>query len=74
MLRSESGGWHSHVVTHITKWGAFVFLSRFLARASDGDVMTITVLMILPRYMAARKMKRTPSYQPIVAHSKSNMV
>jgi hypothetical protein len=60
-------------VTHITKSGAFVFLSRFLARAADGDVMTITVLMILPRYMAARKMKRTPSYQPIVAHSKSNM-
>jgi hypothetical protein len=59
---------------HHKKRGAFVFLSRFLARASDGDVMTITVLMILPRYMAGRKMKRTPSYQPIVAHSKSNMV
>jgi hypothetical protein len=71
----EHGGSHSHAVTLITKRGVFVFLKSFLAsRVSDGDVIAITVLMILPRYRPARQMKHTLSFQPIVARSKSNMV
>jgi hypothetical protein len=60
ILRSESGDWHPHVVTYITKLVTFVFLVVFGARASDGDVIAITVLMILPRYKPARQMKHTP--------------
>jgi hypothetical protein len=37
------------------------FLNSFFgAPASDGDVMTITVLMILHRYRPARQMKYSP--------------